>query len=270
MALEHSGAAGPPQAIATAIPPLLVDTEQGTHELSAGSAYRVGRDPQGHVVVGDPRVSWAHGELRVDGGGWIFADLGSTNGTFRGPQRVSRVELSGDRVLRLGHPDDGPTLTCTLLPAAPLPAAPSANSPDPMGSALTMRADRQDFMPGWRPPGGGPNPTSVIQLPVTTLRIGRAPDNDFVLDDLIVSRYHAELRAVPGGGYQIVDLGSHNGTFVNGARVASAAVSELDIVGVGHSTFRLIGGELRQFVDEGEVTVVAHDLMVMVRGTGRR
>ena len=52
--------------------------------------------------------------------------------------------------------------------------------------------------------------------------------------DLRVSRCHAELRRAPGGGYEITDLGSHNGTFVNGQRLdGSAAVTEADVIGIG-------------------------------------
>jgi pSer/pThr/pTyr-binding forkhead associated (FHA) protein len=54
------------------------------------------------------------------------------------------------------------------------------------------------------------------------MRIGRTDDNDLVVDDLGVSRRHAELRKSPTGSYEIIDLGSHNGTFVNGRRVTSA------------------------------------------------
>ena len=60
-----------------------------------------------------------------------------------------------------------------------------------------------------------------------------------------VSRHHAELRAT-AGGYRIVDLGSHNGTFVNEQRVTAAALAEGDTVGFGDTTFRLAGGELLQ------------------------
>jgi ABC-type multidrug transport system ATPase subunit len=109
-------------------------------------------------------------------------------------------------------------------------------------------------------------PTSRMPLPAKAMRIGRIPDNDLVLPDLDVSRHHAELRKSPSGTYEIVDLGSHNGTYVNGRQVSSAVLSEADIVSIGHSTFRLGGGELRQFVDEGEVTFTAQDLVVRVAG----
>ena len=98
------------------------------------------------------------------------------------------------------------------------------------------------------------------------LRIGRAPDNDLVLDDLLVSRYHAELRRKPDGGYEITDLGSQNGTFVSGRRITAHPLTDSDTVGIGHSTFRLTSDGLEQFVDGGEVTVAAQELLTTVAG----
>jgi ABC-type multidrug transport system ATPase subunit len=93
-------------------------------------------------------------------------------------------------------------------------------------------------------------------------RIGRDADNDIVVDDLLVSRFHAELRARPDGLHELVDLGSRNGTFVNGRLVDRAIVHELDIVGVGHHTFRLVGLGLEEYIDTGLVTFQARGLQV--------
>ncbi len=84
--------------------------------------------------------------------------------------------------------------------------------------------------------------------------IGRSPGNDLIFADLDVSRQHAELRKSHTGSYEIVDLGSHNGTFVNGKRVSRAMLTEHDVVNIGHSTFRLAEGELWQFVNDGDST----------------
>ena len=78
-----------------------------------------------------------------------------------------------------------------------------------------------------------------------TIRIGRTPDNDIVLKDLLVSRTHAELRRHPDGRFELSDLGSHGGTFVNGHRITHAILTEQDLVAIGGSTFRLTDGELR-------------------------
>jgi len=109
-------------------------------------------------------------------------------------------------------------------------------------------------------------PTAVLPAPGRRLRIGRTAGNDLVLSDLTVSRHHAELRKLASGHYEIADLGSHNGTFVNGRRITSATLTERDIVGIGHATFRLAGGELRQYIDTGDVSLAAQDLVVEVGG----
>jgi len=334
---EVEGAAPGPGGAAAA-PDLEVRTRRSVHQLTAGTRYSIGRDPKSDIVMTDSRVSWRHAELRVDGTGWIVEDPGSTNGTFLGPQRLDRIEIREECVLRLGNPDDGPVLRCVPQVAAAAAAPPVAPPPDHPGTALSMPAapspsapsvaeaapepaPRHDSESWWQPAqepepaaprdyaprhgAGAPprdyqapppvaapqpvapppvppvvpvqpaaaaqpdllpsvdrRPTSRMPLPAKALRIGRVPDNDVVLSDLNVSRYHAELRKSPAGSYEIVDLGSHNGTFVNGQRVTSQVLTEQDLVSIGSSTFRLSGGELRQFVDDGNITFNAQDLVV--------
>jgi ABC transport system ATP-binding/permease protein len=236
---------------ASAAPPLAVRAQGADHTLAAGRSYSIGRDPQSDVVVSDDRVSWQHAVLKLDGGSWVLEDTGSTNGTYQGSERVSRVALDGECTVRLGHPVDGPAVTCS----ASAPARPP-----------TVVA-KQPVMPGGGLTSGHREPSVVRRLPAKVLRIGRAPDNDVVVSDLSVSRYHAELRRA-GERYEIADLNSHNGTFVNGQRVTSAPLSEGDIVGIGPSTFRLAGTELQEFLDTGDVSLVARDLTVTL-GSGK-
>ncbi|MET9296348.1 FHA domain-containing protein [Streptomyces sp. NPDC003077] len=117
---------------------------------------------------------------------------------------------------------------------------------------------------------GDRSPTTFHRLDLgRVMRIGRALENDLVVSDLQVSRHHAEFRATPDGKYEIRDLGSHNGTYVNGqplGRSGSAVLGPNDIVGVGHSTFRLVGDRLEEFVDTGEVSFSARHLTVTVEG----
>ena len=128
------------------------------------------------------------------------------------------------------------------------------------------------------PSPGARRPTARMPLPAQAMRIGRVPDNDLVLPDLDVSRHHAELRKSPTGNYEIVDLGSHNGIYVNGQRVSSKLLTETDLVSIGHSTFRLEDGELLQFDDEQvtstartdeQATATAQDLVVQGKPLSR-
>nr|WP_197287575.1 FHA domain-containing protein [Streptomyces apocyni] len=117
---------------------------------------------------------------------------------------------------------------------------------------------------------GDRSPTTFHQVALgRVMRIGRALENDLVVSDLQVSRNHAEFHATPDGQFQIHDLGSHNGTYVNGVPIAksgTALIGPNDIVGVGHSTFRLVGNQLEEFVDTGEVSFSARHLTVTVDG----
>ncbi len=70
------------------------------------------------------------------------------------------------------------------------------------------------------------------------LLIGRAPTSNITIVDATISRQHAEIR-LDGTGVHVRDLGSSNGTFVNGARVESASVGVGDLVTIGKIAFRL-------------------------------
>ncbi|WP_407549185.1 FHA domain-containing protein [Streptomyces sp. Pv4-95] len=232
-------------------PELVVESNGDSQVIDPHRIYHVGRDPTSDVVLRDARVSWHHAVLRAASGHWLVEDEGSTNGTYADGRRVERSDVGAGSVIRFGSPADGP---CAVLTGVPRPAR-SARRP----SAVSHPAGTHTFR----------QPSSVRPLPAArTTRIGRAPDNDLVIDDLVVSRRHAELRAGPGG-YEIVDLGSHNGTYLNGQPVTGAAVIPGDIVGIGHSAFALVGDELQEFIDTGEVSLDVQDLAVRV-DKGRR
>jgi ABC transport system ATP-binding/permease protein len=270
--------------------PLLNVRCQGTNrKLRAGRSYTIGRDPESDIVIDEARVSWRHAVLRIDGTTWVLEDAGSSNGTFVDGRRVTRVEITDTCVAWLGHPDNGQRLRCSVAappvitppavvappavasppaatppavparPAAPAPAAPARAAPAPAVRAVSPVPEPGTSFTARQP-------TSITRLPSPAqrlLRIGRAADNDVAVQDLSVSRYHAELRqSATGRGYEIVDLHSHNGTFVNGQRVTSAPVTESDIIAVGPATFRLVGQELQEFIDTGDISLNVQGLSV--------
>jgi ABC transport system ATP-binding/permease protein len=269
------------------LPDLLVRALNRNHLLKGGKTYRVGRHPASDIAINDPRVSLAHAVLKVDGANWVLQDVGSSNGTFLGPDRTQRVEITRPCEVRLGHPDNGPVVRFqpqfpTMAAPVPEPSVSSANDDVQPGSSGLASVPRVHPTPTPPPEIAASSPfvarvsSSVVDrptsmthlgsLPATTVKIGRAPDNDLVLADLEVSRHHAELRRRKDGIYEIADVGSSNGTYVNGRRISSQVLTESDIIGVGHSTFRLKGSELSQFVDQGAITFTARDLVVTVNG----
>jgi len=63
--------------------------------------------------------------------------------------------------------------------------------------------------------------------------LGRSYDNKIVIEDSDVSRYHSVLR-LQGDGYLIEDLHSHNGSYLNGRKIESAALKNNDVLQIGH------------------------------------
>ena len=67
---------------------------------------------------------------------------------------------------------------------------------------------------------------------------GRNPEADIFLDDVTVSRRHVEFRRTGSGGFEVVDLGSLNGTYVNREPRNASALSSGDEIQIGK--FRLV------------------------------
>ncbi|MBD2831312.1 FHA domain-containing protein [Mesorhizobium sp. B2-3-3] len=288
------------------VPELVLELNGRTWTLDPSRSYTLGRDPQGDMTIDDARVSWRHATISWNGRGWSIEDHGSTNGTYVQGRRVQQTEIAAGTSVRLGNATDGPRLdlTAAAVAGAPAPQARQAPAQQPQGAAAWPAAPAQQQapahqapqQPAWQQapqqqppvphqqnrsgaPGGGAgtppvygdrSPTTFHQLDLgRVMRIGRALENELVVSDLQVSRLHAEFRATPDGRFEIRDLGSHNGTYVNGqplSKSGSALIGPNDIVGVGHSTFRLVGDRLEEFVDTGEVSFSARHLTVTVDG----
>ena len=71
----------------------------------------------------------------------------------------------------------------------------------------------------------------------TVVTIGRMPDSVMTLEDPNVSRNHAEIRP-SGGGFVLADLGSTNGTKINGVKVSERVLQDGDELTFGSTTLR--------------------------------
>lgn len=88
----------------------------------------------------------------------------------------------------------------------------------------------------------GPNAGSTFLIEGDVTRAGRSPDSDVFLDDVTVSRKHAEIRRTPDGFF-IHDLGSLNGTYVNRERVDVTKLASRDEVQIGKFKLVFFAGE---------------------------
>ncbi|MEV6174748.1 FHA domain-containing protein [Streptomyces sp. NPDC051954] len=285
------------------MPELVLESNGRTWTLDPSRPYTLGRDPQGDIVLDDARVSWRHATISWGGRSWVIEDHGSTNGTFVQGQRVHQMEIGPGSAVHLGNATDGPCLKASGTAAAVAQPQQQPYAAQGASPGWAQQAPQQQVPPqqapgqqvpgqqGWQQPqqpvpipqqqgpsgGAGAPPVYGDRSPTTfhqfsigrVMRIGRALENDLVVSDLQVSRNHAEFHSMPDGRMEIRDLGSHNGTYVNGQPIDKGGAQLLgpaDIVGVGHSTFRIVGDRLEEFVDTGEVSFSARHLTVTVDG----
>jgi ABC-type multidrug transport system ATPase subunit len=84
-----------------------------------------------------------------------------------------------------------------------------------------------------------------FRLP-TVCTLGRSTANTVCIDDLLVSRTHARLTRIPSGGVRVQDLGSSNGTYVNGHRIHDTHADTGAVITVGNTDFLVDGTRLRR------------------------
>ncbi|MFC4949070.1 FHA domain-containing protein [Pseudonocardia sp. GCM10023141] len=204
--------------------------------LTPGESVSIGRDAAVRVRIDDGHVSRLHAVLESSSLGWVLVDH-SRNGTFVGGRRVGRVAITGPTTVELGRRGGVElAITPTVRPHGPAPQ-------------VHLH---------------GRGPSTVHRIIGARIRVGRLPDNDVVVDDLLVSRRHAELQH-DGQDWRLTDLGSPNGTFVNGRRITETTVTERDLIGIGHSLLQLAGGSLVEYLDSGDIAFEAEGLTVTTK-----
>jgi pSer/pThr/pTyr-binding forkhead associated (FHA) protein len=230
---------------------VLTITEKGGKPREAVVAQNeatFGRVQDNDVVLPKGNISKRHARIVLRDGKLIIVDLKTTNGTFVNGKRISSPQVlrDGDKIY-IGdftieaHCDDGAgARPDAAAPVAPPPIAPPLITP-------------QRALPT-APPGSGPhvvveiadNPPTMLGLVGPVVGVGRAPDNDIVIDDRSLSRRHARLER-RGDTFFVVDTGAQNGVHVNGVRISGErALVEGDRIGCGRAALTLRGvGETR-------------------------
>lgn len=201
---------------------LVVGGPRAGREVPVGAdPISIGRAPDNDLVFDDPDVSAHHCVLVVHPTGFILQDNGSTNGSFVNGERIVRQPVDDGDVIRVGANDirfliDEPERTTDVHEAAGT------------GDAIA----RLVFV-------SGPHDGLVVPLAEGQIAIGRRPDCDVILDDPLVSAAHCALT-VEGGQFLLIDVGSTNGTLVNGARIdGPTKLGPGDLIQIGASVCEL-------------------------------
>ena len=176
--------------------------------------YSIGRSTANQIhFTSYKQISRQHARLlRSPSGQWFIEDMGSRHGTF-----------VGDRTLPAHGPvpfnkGDVVYLASLKIPARKLISmALRRGATSPEGTALAVSQDRP-------------------------MVIGRAQDADILLPTPQVSLRHARLTPTGDNQWIIEDLGSKNGTYVNGRRVSRLKITSGDLITLGSHQLRLVPG----------------------------
>lgn len=195
-----------------------------------GDEFLIGREPDNELQIVSPGVSRKHARLVFQNNHYLLEDLGSSNGTFVNGERIlkSKPLKNGDvislgRMIQLEYQEALPAVSVTMIEggltqisgtvieetpdvhpmATSLPSAPARVAPAALEPQMTIIGQDLPI----------PQKVAPIQLAVViagqTLKtydlsknrvtVGRAEDNDIVIDSRIVSRHHAFLDHVQDG-----------------------------------------------------------------------
>lgn len=196
-------------------------------KLEEGSNFElmIGRSNQANIILPVSMVSSFHAQLIMDTSGKLYIiDQNSTNGTY-----INRKKLNPGEVYEISTSDE-----ITL-----------SNS---SGVSIV-------FNPESYKTGGLKNFSNSLDLDTKAntnilsklkqkgvVYIGRGNEADIILDHPTISRLHAMVEKKGENAYIIKDLGSTNGTFLNGSRISgSAPFTEQDIVFIGRFKLTLTG-----------------------------
>ena len=198
------------------------------------AGLKIGRATDSDVVIASEQASRRHASIVPSEGRFFVADAGTVNGTLLNGERLrgeSRWLNSGDAISVANEVVRFVTGSETTFGA--IPTAPRA--------AQTVSFNGQ------------------------RMTIGRDESNDLALADPNVSRFHAEVVAT-AGGIEIRDLGSKNGTRVNGYPISRSGLATGSEIGVG--PFRLVfdGTNFLRRDDRGALRMDADDLTMAIRG----
>ena len=112
---------------------------------------------------------------------------------------------------------------------------------------------------------GGDHPVEHVLSSFNTL--GRHPDNSVQVLDRIVSKEHSRITLGPDGRYVVRDVGSLNGTFVNGEKVSERVLKSGDQISLGNTTYRFTEDRPQDKVPIRKVTMTPDQVQSQVQST---
>lgn len=218
----------------------------------------IGRGARCQIVIRDDEISREHCKLVKGTGGYELVDTQSTNGTFVNGQRVTQRVLHSGELIELG---DSVTLLYERIVTGQLPAAKFKTPSEPIRPVALPVSAFGHYLVVSR--GADVGAVHLLNNPIIT--VGREARNDVVIAEDAVSRYHLQLKR-ERTGYMVEDVGSTNGTFLNGAKLEAAApLNPDDVLRVGTMQLHYVRKPLPE---HGQDEIQTRNLTLTKEATG--
>jgi pSer/pThr/pTyr-binding forkhead associated (FHA) protein len=228
-----------------------ITVEQGRLK---GRQYRVdaarvtlGRAEENPIgLFGDSSVQPRHAVIELKNSAYTIRNLAVQDGTFVNGERIETKPLNDGDQIRIG----GYELKFRLRQAAGTVRAPMPRAASDLGSTVAAGTVRAPMLHAGQgvsstvasaPRVSGPclidgSGQRFALRPGAVTRLGRAPDNDIVINDSSVSRHHASIESV-NGRFELRDQQSQNGTYVSDERVTQRPIADGDLIRLGQAPF---------------------------------
>ena len=203
---------------------------QSSGQTSSGQVLNIGRAPECEIQLDYPMISWQHARITRSGTQWIIEDLKSLNGTA-----LNQIDNKIQRAVL--EPTDEVYLGSYKI------------------SASRILTEKQLVQ--------GESAFERVRFQGDRMLLGRDPDCGYPLDYPMISWHHAALERRTDEIY-VEDLGSRNGTYVNGVRIAGKTlVRPGEEIGLGSFRFQLLAdGALAKREYKGNVTIEVSSVAV--------
>jgi pSer/pThr/pTyr-binding forkhead associated (FHA) protein len=195
-------------------PPVMLDQARLT----------IGRDESNDLVLKEEGISGFHAEIQLDENNIFLIDMDSTNGTC-----VNGEKITGRTRIKAWDKLDFDKVTAEII-------NPEKRRPTVTRSALTDDAAGRT----WILKGESEDVAGKNFLIGEQMLIGRDVDCDLVLDNAMISSHHARIQS-HNGTAELEDLGSTNGTFVNGEKIILSNLNNGDEINIEPYLFSVIG-----------------------------
>jgi len=207
---------------------LLVEWEGNSKVIDSDRPFTLGRDVSADIKINATKVSRIHARIDFSENEWKITDLNSSNGIYFKKKPIIAQVIDGPMKFNLGGLDGIEVFL------SPISSQTTSTTVKKAETNSTQLLNRSEFSSESETPE---TQAGRIRLQ-NRVRIGRDPNNDWVIDSLSVSRFHAELIQNSAGEFEVVDLKSANGTFINLELTRRAIVHAGDLITFGAVTRR--------------------------------